>query len=96
MYSPGIVGIAEYYALTVLGMDSLYLDGVAVLQLSMEELGISFATKRIVDTAHRHNIAVQYWTINDEDEMRELIELGADAIMTDKPSLLKKILEEYK
>ena len=96
MYSPGIVGIAEYYALTVLGMDSLYLDGVAVLQLSMEELGISFATKRIVDTAHRHNIAVQYWTINDEDEMRELIELGADAIMTDNPSLLKKILEEYK
>jgi glycerophosphoryl diester phosphodiesterase len=96
MYSPGIMGIAKYYALTVLGIDSLYLDGVSVLQLPMEEVGVSFATRRVVDTAHRHNLAVHYWTINNEDEMRTLIELGVDAIMTDKPSLLKNVLEEYK
>ncbi len=44
---------------------------------------------------HRRNIAVQYWTINDADEMRELIELGCDCIMTDNPVLLKQVLEEY-
>lgn len=49
-----------------------------------------------IDRAHRRNIAVQYWTINDEEEMRELIELGCDCIMTDDPVLLKKVLEEYK
>ena len=96
MYSPGIIGIAKYFALVALGIDSIYLDGVAVLQIPMEEVAINFATKRIVDTAHKHNVAVHYWTVNDEDEMRYLIELGADAIMTDNPSLLKKILEEYK
>ena len=96
MYSPGIVGIAKYFALVALGIDSMYLDGIAVLQIPMEEVAINFATKRIVDTAHKHNVAVHYWTVNDEDEMRYLIELGADAIMTDNPSLLKKILEEYK
>ena len=96
MYSPGIIGIAKYFALVALGIDSMYLDGVAVLQIPMEEVAINFATKRIVDTAHKHNVAVHYWTVNDEDEMRYLIELGADAIMTDNPSLLKKILEEYK
>ena len=79
-----------------LGIDSVYLDGIAVLQIPMEEVSINFATKWVVDTAHKHNIAVHYWTINDEEEMRTLIELGADAIMTDNPSLLKKILEEYK
>ena len=42
------------------------------------------------------NIAVQYWTINDPDEMRELIELGCDCIMTDDPELLSQVLEEYK
>ena len=96
MYSPGIIGIAKYFALVTLGIDSVYLDGIAVLQIPMEEVSINFATKRVVDTAHKHNIAAHYWTINDEEEMRTLIELGADAIMTDNPSLLKKILEEYK
>ena len=52
--------------------------------------------KTIIKRAHRRNIAVQYWTINDADEMRELIELGCDCIMTDNPELLKRVLEEYK
>ncbi len=52
--------------------------------------------KTIIRRAHRRNISVQYWTINDADEMRELIELGCDCIMTDDPILLKSVLEEYK
>ncbi len=96
MYSPGIMGIAKYFALMTLGIDSLYIDKIAVLQIPMEEYGFNFATKRLVDVAHEHNLAVHYWTIDDEDEMRLLIELGADAIMTDNPSVLKKVLEEYK
>ena len=96
MYSPGIMGIAKYYILMTLGIDSLYLDGVAVLQIPMEEYGFSFATKRLINVAHEHNLAVHYWTIDDEDDMRMLIEIGADAIMTDNPSVLKKVLEAYK
>lgn len=96
MYSPGIMGIAKYFALMTLGIDSLYLDSIAVLQIPMEEYGFNFTSKRLINTAHEHNLAVHYWTIDDEDEMRLLIELGADAIMTDNPSVLKKVLEEYK
>ena len=51
--------------------------------------------KTLIERAHRRNIAVQYWTINDEDEMRELIELGCDCIMTDNPVLLRSVLDEY-
>lgn len=46
--------------------------------------------------AHRRNMAVQYWTINDPDEMRMLIDLGCDCIMTDNPKLLQQILDEYR
>lgn len=95
MYSPGIMGIVKYYSLMLLGIDSIYLDGVSVLQIPMEEYGFNFAKERIIKTAHEHNIAVHYWTVNDEDDMRYLLDIGADAIMTDKPSLLKKVLEEY-
>ena len=68
------------------------------IPMSYELLGIEVELNRktIIDRAHRRNIAVQYWTINDADEMRELIELGCDCIMTDDPILLKQVLEEYK
>ena len=96
MYSPGIMNTAKYYALLLLGIDSMYLDGIAALQVSPEVYVFNFATQKLVQSAHRRNVAVQYWTINDESEMRTLIELGADGIMTDNPTLLKKVLEEYK
>lgn len=52
--------------------------------------------KPILSRSHRKNIAVQYWTINDAEEMRMLIELGCDCIMTDNPELLQQVLEEYR
>ena len=62
------------------------------------DLGIEITLNKqtLIDRAHRRNIAVQYWTINDPDEMRELIELGCDCIMTDNPKLLKEVLDEYR
>jgi glycerophosphoryl diester phosphodiesterase len=67
-----------------------------VLQIPVEKLGFRFDLERIVTSAHEHNLAVQYWTVNDEEEMHSLIKLGIDGIMTDKHTTLKKILEEYK
>lgn len=52
--------------------------------------------KPILSRAHRRNMAVQYWTINDADEMRMLIDLGCDCIMTDNPALLQQVLDEYR
>lgn len=56
----------------------------------INELDLSRA--RLVRSSHRQNVAVHYWTINDEDEMRRLIELGADGIITDYPDLLIEII----
>ena len=67
MYSPGIVSIVKYYALATLGIDSLYHDSISVLQIPVEKLGFRFDLERIVRSAHEHNLAVQYWTVNDEE-----------------------------
>ncbi len=96
MYSPGLMGIVKFYAIYAVGLDNLYGDGVAVLQLPTDKLGINFASERLIRAAHEHNIAVHYWTVNDEDDMRRLIELGADGIMTDCPSKLKAVYESMK
>ena len=95
MFSPAIMGVAKYYVLKTVGLDVFFNDGISVLQIPTEQYGFNFATKNLVDNARRHNIAVHYWTINDEDEMRHLIEIGADGIMTDYPHRLKKVYEEY-
>jgi glycerophosphoryl diester phosphodiesterase len=55
---------------------------------------LNLSTKLLIQTAHRHNMAVHYWTINDPDEMRRLIELGCDGIITDYPEILMDIINE--
>ncbi len=44
--------------------------------------------------AHRHRIAINVWTVDDADRMRELIELGVDGIVTNRPDRLMAILTE--
>ncbi len=95
MYSPGTEGATKFVVLHLLGLDRFFTDGMCVFQLPTEEIGIKLATQYLVDTAHKHNLAVHYWTINDPEEMRELIEIGADGIMTDYPHLLKEVYAEY-
>jgi glycerophosphoryl diester phosphodiesterase len=49
---------------------------------------------RFVETAHRSGIAVHAWTINDAAEMRRLLDLGVDGIMSDRAETLRDVLAE--
>jgi glycerophosphoryl diester phosphodiesterase len=42
--------------------------------------------------AHRAGVAVHVWTIDEPDEMRELLDVGVDGIITDRPSVLSGVL----
>ncbi len=96
MYSPATSGATKYFILYLLGLDIFFTDGMCVFQLPTEELGFNLATKGLVANAHKHNLAVHYWTINDPEEMKYLIEIGADGIMTDYPHRLKDVYDAYK
>ena len=93
-------GTAANFVLTqFIGMNIFDNSDFACLQIPMSyDIGVEFDLDKetIIKRAHRRNIAVQYWTINDADEMRELIELGCDCIMTDNPELLEEVLDEYR
>ncbi len=93
-------GTAAKFVLTqYLGVNLFDNGDFACLQIPTSyDLGIEIKldSASLIKRAHRRNVAVQYWTINDPDEMRRLIELGCDCIMTDDPALLKSVLEEYK
>jgi glycerophosphoryl diester phosphodiesterase len=49
----------------------------------------------MVRAANSHNMAVHYWTINDVEDMKHLIDIGADGIMTDYPHRLKEVYDTY-
>lgn len=95
MYSPAYDAVTEFVVMHFLNADVFFRDTMCVFQLPTEENGIPLATKALVDTAHRHNLAVHYWTINDPEEMRYLISIGVDGIMTDYPHLLQEVYDEY-
>ncbi|MBR2134289.1 MAG: hypothetical protein IJ851_06210 [Eubacterium sp.] len=57
-------------------------------------LGINLGTAKLINYAHSHNIAVQYWTINSESELEYLSSIGADCIMSDYPDRLYNVLHE--
>jgi glycerophosphoryl diester phosphodiesterase len=57
---------------------------------------LNLTSRRILRYTHKHNMAMHYWTINDEAQMRELIEKGADGIITDDPALLMRVMDELK
>ena len=61
-------------------------------QVPLEFEGVEIVNQDFVDDAHANGLAVHVWTINDEAVMTWLIDLGVDGIMTDRPTLLEKVL----
>ena len=91
-------GAAKFILTHFAGVNIFDDSSFACLQIPLSyDLGIeiNLEVKSIIDRAHRRNVAVQYWTINDEDEMRRLIDMGCDCIMTDNPALLREVLSDY-
>jgi glycerophosphoryl diester phosphodiesterase len=64
----------------------------ACTQVPTKEKIVPIADARYIAFAHDVDLAVHVWTIDEADEMRRLLDLGADGIMTDKPSVLKDVL----
>lgn len=84
--SASIAEVLKFYFSSVFGID---LDPEDVkydaLQIPYKKFVFNLGTQEIINRAHSLNVAVQYWTINDEQEIIELNSRGADAIITDNP-----------
>ena len=54
---------------------------------------VTIVNEKLLDAAHKRGIAVHVWTIDDDLEMERLLDLGVDGIMTDRPAMLRAVLE---
>ncbi|KZE90805.1 glycerophosphodiester phosphodiesterase family protein [Microbacterium sp. TNHR37B] len=60
------------------------LDGVDAVQVPLRQGPVPIVRRRFIDAVHAAGVEVHVWTINDEDLMAELLELGVDGVVTDR------------
>ncbi|MEY3511502.1 MAG: hypothetical protein RL486_167 [Actinomycetota bacterium] len=63
------------------------------LQVPTHAGKIPLVDRRFIRKAHRAGLPVHVWTIDDEEEMHRLLDLGVDGIMTDRPAALRAVME---
>lgn len=67
--------------------------GVAhAVQLPVNAGPLRPVTMRTVAGYHRGGMQVHVWTVNDPAEMIRLLDAGVDALITDRPDLLREVL----
>ena len=64
-------------------------QGADCVQVPLRQGPIPICYAGFLRAAHRAGLPVHVWTVNDEQVMRDLLDL--DGIMTDKPRLLREL-----
>ena len=65
-----------------------------VLQVPERWHGLRVVTPRFVSQAHGLNIAVHVWVVDDEKDMRRLLDWGVDGVQTDRLDTLGRVLAD--
>lgn len=83
--------MTKFLAYQKTGIAESFSPQMSALQTA-EKLGfLQIVTKDFVENAHKLNLQVHVWTINNPADMRRLFELGVDGIMTNYPDKLIEI-----
>ena len=62
-------------------------------QVPVKQGPLTVVNPAFVERTHRLGMQVHVWTIDDAAEMNRLLDLGVDGIMTDRPVVLRDVLE---
>ncbi|WP_119166528.1 glycerophosphodiester phosphodiesterase [Algihabitans albus] len=90
-WSPGPFGVFRVWA-TGYGLP-LGVPDCGALQVPTQFRGIPLVTRNLIRAAHARDIQVHVWTVDERAEMERLLDLGVDGLMTDRPSLLRDVLQ---
>ncbi|MCJ1707281.1 glycerophosphodiester phosphodiesterase family protein [Microbacterium sp. VKM Ac-2923] len=85
--SPGLETVKRLLVARALGRGSRVrslLAEVDALQLPERQGPIPVVTRGLVRDAHAAGVEVHVWTVNGEDDMQRLLDLGVDGLVTDR------------
>jgi glycerophosphoryl diester phosphodiesterase len=63
-------------------------------QVPLQLGGRALVDERFVAAAHARGLQVHVWTVDTEEESTRMLDLGVDGIMTDRPAMLRDLLEQ--
>jgi glycerophosphoryl diester phosphodiesterase len=61
-------------------------------QVPLQLGGRPLVDERFIAAAHARSLQVHVWTVDTEPEATEMLDLGVDGVMTDRPSMLRDVL----
>ncbi len=62
-------------------------------QVPLQLGGRALVDERFVAAAHARGLQVHVWTVDTEDEATRMLDLGVDGVMTDRPAMLRGVLQ---
>ncbi|MCR2762087.1 glycerophosphodiester phosphodiesterase [Microbacterium sp. zg.B48] len=75
------------------GLVARALADVDALQVPERYRSWGIVTPRLIAAAHRHHVEVHVWTVNDPRDMRRLVSMGVDGLVTDRADLALEVLQ---
>jgi glycerophosphoryl diester phosphodiesterase len=88
--------VSAFLALSAASLEGTYGGAAEALQVPEYTAGLRVITPGLVEAAHRRDLQVHAWTINDMESMKRLLDFGVDGIITDYPDRLIELLNGRK
>ena len=85
---------AFFHFAALTGLARWYRPAHNALLLPTRGLGMDLATPTTLAAAHALGLPMLLWTVNDPAQMRHYLRLGVDGLITDRPDLLRGIMQE--
>jgi glycerophosphoryl diester phosphodiesterase len=86
--------LRSLYVFHRLHLSRLYRPRIDALQMPELHDARQIVNPRLIREAHAKNIPVHVWTVDEEADMRRLLDWGVDGIITDRPDRLARVLHE--
>lgn len=77
-------------------LSAIYLEQFYAVKASAFEIPLELVTPRFINAAHKKNKRVDVWTVNEVEDMKRLLALQVDGILTDYPDRLINLIESHK
>jgi glycerophosphoryl diester phosphodiesterase len=84
--------VGVFLAMQRTGLAASYSPAFQAVQVPEWAGAVRVLDRNFVEAAHGRGLRVHAWTVNTEDAMRRVLEMGVDGVMTDYPDRLLKVL----
>ncbi|MFN2321487.1 MAG: glycerophosphodiester phosphodiesterase, partial [Trueperaceae bacterium] len=90
--SAGPDEVLGFYVFNLLGLGRWTAPAADAFQVPVRQGSTLIVAPRMVRGLRERNLRLDVWTINDEAEMRRLLDLGVGGLITDRPDLALALL----